>query len=569
MIRTIKSLTALFAFVLVTACGGGGGSAGDPPFGNGDGGGGGGDVDVAADLSLALSATSVPNNGSDVVTATVTAVDANRNALAAIPIIVSVDSDAVATLSGEETDDKGVVTADVSIGANRSNRVITVTAVSGAISRTASFRVTGAKLTATVVPAVVQPKQSGKVEFRLIDVTTNPMIGQEIIITSGGVETTGTTGQNGEFEYKFVAPATAGPFEIQATAGGTSVSANVDVQAGPGTIPVAVGPVQARSISVNPSVVSVNTAGTTNRSEVRALFLAAENAPIKNIRVRFDLNGDPLSVGGTFTSGNSVVYSDPSGVATSAYVPGTRSSPPDGVTIRACWDYGDFPAGSCPNSITKALTVVSEALSVSIGTDALLEEGSTGLDYVKRYLVQVVDAAGQAKADVQISAPVDLVRYYKGTWVIDGDKWSNEDTLTAACENEDINRNGSIDVYSNGVNEDANGTSALEPRKADVSVSFEGSSRTNGSGQVVLRLAYPKNVASWVYFNLVVSAAGIAGSEGKANFQGVLPVDAEAVNNIEADPPFRFSPYGREGSPVIAITPPGRTTPSLLCTNPN
>jgi hypothetical protein len=568
MIRTIKSLTALFALVLVTACGGGGGSAGDPPFGNGNGGGGGGSVDVAADLSLALSATSVPNNGSDVITATVTAVDGNRNALAAIPITVSVDSDAVATLSGVETDDKGVVTAEVSIGANRSNRLITVSAVSGGITRTASFRVTGAKLTATLVPAVLGPKQSGKVEFRLVDVTTNPMVGQEIIVTAGGVETTGTTGQNGEFEYKYVAPATAGPFEIQASAGGTSVSANVDVQAGPGTIPVAVGPVQARSVSVNPSVVSVNTAGTSNRSEVRALFLAAENAPIKNIRVRFDLNGDPLSVGGSFTSGTSVVYSDASGVATSAYVPGTRSSPPDGVTIRACWDYGDFAAGTCPNSVTKTLTVVSEALSVSIGTDATLEIGSSKLDYIKRFVVQVVDAAGQAKADVQISAPVDLVRYYKGSWFIVGKKWVQ--TIETPCDNEDLNRNGSIDVYSNAANEDANSTAALEPRKADVSVSFEGSSRTNSSGQVVVRLTYPQNVASWVDYNLVVSAAGVAGSEGKANFQGTLPVLAAEVNDVESDVPFEESPYGTGTSPVIPVATPAPDVRSgQLCTSAN
>jgi hypothetical protein len=566
MIRTIKSLTALFALALVTACGGGGGSAGDAPFGNGDGGGGGGSVDVAADLSLALSATSVPNNGSDVITATVTAVDGNRNALAAIPITVIVDSDAVATLSGAETDDKGVVTAEVSIGANRSNRLITVSAVSGEITRTASFRVTGAKLTATLVPAVLGPKQSGKVEFRLVDVTTNPMVGQEIIVTAGGVETTGTTGQNGEFEYKYVAPATAGPFEIQASAGGTSVSANVDVQAGPGTIPVAVGPVQARSISVNPSVVSVNTAGTSNRSEVRALFLAAENAPIKNIRVRFDLNGDPLSVGGSFTSGTSVVYSDASGVATSAYVPGTRSSPPDGVTIRACWDYGDFAAGTCPNSVTKTLTVVSEALSVSIGTDATLEIGSSKLDYIKRFVVQVVDAAGQAKADVQISAPVDLLRYSKGLWFISGKKW--EQLIETTCDNEDLNRNGSIDVYSNAANEDANSTVALEPRKADVSVSFEGSSRTNSSGQVVVRLTYPQNVASWVDYNLVVSAAGVAGSEGKANFQGTLPVLAAEVNDVESDVPFEESPYGTERSDLIFVATPAPDVRSgQLCKN--
>lgn len=567
MIRMFRSLAALWVVALATACGGGGGDAGDNPLGGGNGG---TPDNVAADLTLELDATSLPNNGTDVVTAKVTAVDANRNALPGIAITMTVDSDAVATVSDSETDDRGVVSAEVSIGANKSNRVITVTAVSGEISRTASFQVTGARLTATLLPAVLQPGQDGQIEFRLTDVTTNAMVGQEILIAGAdGVETSGTTGPNGEFLYEYQAPADPGPLEIRASAGGTSVSANVDVQAGTGTVPVAVGPVQARSISVNPSVVSVNTSGTTNRSEVRALFLRSGNAPIRNIRVRFDLNGDPLSVGGTFTAGTSVVYSDASGVATTAYVPGDRSSPPDGVTIRACWDYADFAAGTCPNSVTKTLTVVSEPLSVSIGTNDRLEVvDESSLVYTKRFVVQVVDAAGQAKADVQISAPVDLLRYGKGFWEIDGDQWVQ--ILRATCDNEDLNRNGSIDVYSNGANEDANGTVALEPRKADVSVSFEGSSRTNSSGQVVLRLTYPQNVASWVDYNLVVSAAGVAGSEGKANFLGTLPVLASEVNDTETDVPFRLSPYGVQTSPTTLVTTPGPDVRSgMLCTNPN
>ena len=68
------------------------------------------------------------NNGTNQITATVTAVDANRNALPDIPVTVSVNNDAVATVSGPVTDDLGLVTAAVGIGADRANRTITVTA---------------------------------------------------------------------------------------------------------------------------------------------------------------------------------------------------------------------------------------------------------------------------------------------------------------------------------------------------------------------------------------------------------------------------------------------------------
>ena len=51
------------------------------------------------------------------------------------------------------------------------------------------------------------------------------------------------------------------------------------------------------------------------------------------------------------TSGTNVVYSDANGVATTAYVPGSRFSPTDGLTVRACWSANDFAGRRrCPNA---------------------------------------------------------------------------------------------------------------------------------------------------------------------------------------------------------------------------
>ena len=218
------------------------------------------------------------------------------------------------------------------------------------------------------------------------------------------------------------------------------------VQSGTGTIPPAAIAVQSASLAASPSVIPVNSGSTSNRSELRALFLGAGNAPVQNVRVRFDLAGDVNSIGGSVTSGTNVVYSDANGVATTAYVPGSRFSPTDGLTVRACWSENDFPAGTCPKATTATLTVISEALSVSISTNALIEIGPTGLDYIKKYLVQVNDSSGNAKAGVQVSPSIDLVRYFKGEWVVVGDKWAK--VQRASCDNEDLNRNGVLQVYS-------------------------------------------------------------------------------------------------------------------------
>jgi hypothetical protein len=542
-------IAAISCALALVGCGGGGGGGGTTPFGGGTTPPVAGTA-KAADISLALSSSSLSNSGSVTVTATVTAVDANRNTVSGIPVTLRVDSEATIQVSGETTSTVGVVTGKVGIGANRTNRVIKVTAISGELTKEAVIAVTGTKITATALPGVVSPGAAGKVQYTVVDATGGPLVGLDINVTGpGGVQTTGKTNGNGFYEYSYAAPAAAGNLDIRSSAGGVEDITAVFVQAGPGAIPpVPAGTVRSASVSANPSVVVVNTTGSdTNRAEVRALFVGDNNKPIKNIRVRFDLDGDFNSVGGTFTSANVLIYSNDNGIAQAAYVPGTRFSPTDGVTVRVCWDYVDFAAGTCPNggatsplAARAKLTVVSDALSVTIGTDNLvvLED----LVYVLRFVIQVNDSSGLAKADALVSPLLDLPSYQRGRWTrAAGDEaWVQQ--VTNTCDNEDLNRNGVLETYANGFEEDHNKNRQLDPRKADAVVSIEGSNRTNSAGQLRMRITYPRNVGSWVRFGLTVAATGVSGTEGRSTFGGTLPVPIEAVKN-EAEPPFVVSPY--------------------------
>lgn len=532
---------------------------------------------AASDLTLTLSPSAVlSNSGTSTVTATVTAVDRNRNTVAGMPIVLSVDSGATVQVSAATSDSKGQITGVVSIGEDKSNRVITVTAVSGSVTKTAAIQVTGAKINATVLGAVLAPGQTGTVQYRLVDVNGNPIPGKRLTISGpSGIQTVATTGTNGEYDFVFKAPNATGTIDIRASAAGVESTVSVFINSGSVAIPKVETTVRSASVSANPAVVAINTGSTSNRAEVRALFLSDDNKPVKNIRVRFDLDGDKNSIGGTFTSGTTQVYSDVNGVATAAYVPASRFSPTDGVTVRACWDYDDFDAAACPNAARTTLTVISDSLSVSIGTNTLIGTGDSGLTYVVRYVVQVVDSSGLAVPDVQVSAQVDLPQYFKGYWTRGITSWVQ--VVEATCDNEDLNRNGVAEIFSNGVVEDANGSfnltpgrPALEPRKADVAISFEGSSKTNVTGQAILRIEYPQNIGSWVRFNIVVSASGVAGTEGRANYMADLWVPASVVNKLDTSPPFVLSPYGVQTSPTVAATVPGSTKPaSRLCTNPN
>jgi hypothetical protein len=522
---------------------------------------------VASSLLLTLSANSLTDTGSDAITVTVRAVDATRVAIAAVPVTISADNNAVVVAASKSTNSSGIVTATVQIGTDRSNRVINVTATSGVTSATVPFAVIGAKLSASVQQAVIAPGASGQIQYLLTDVNSIGMAGMPIGVAAPGIATVNqTTDGSGAYTYNYIAPATPGNLVITATAGGVSSAQTVIVQStGTTVVPnVNLALITSASVSANPSVVSVNTASSNNRTEIRALFAGANNAPIPNVRVRFDLNGDVNSVGGSLSSANNVVISDSNGVATTSYIPGIRSSPTNGVTVRACYFGDDASANAAvpvctTNAATTQLTVVSEPLAVSIGTDNTIADGAGGLTYIKKFVVTVVDASGQAKSGVKITSSIDLVSYLKGFYVTPG-AWTRSATpnqatpgltgyLSRPCLNEDLDRNGVLD----GLAEDINGNGQLDPRKSDVSVSMVGSDTTDASGVAILQIQYAKDKATWISFSILVSASGVSGTEGRATQTGTLPAAAGDFTN-STPPAFVVSPYGA-GDPADALKP--------------
>ena len=530
-----------------------------------------------ADLLLTLSSAQIPNTGSATVGITVTAIDSKRNTVAGVPVAMSADSGAVLTNVGTVTGSTGSVTASLGIGSNRANRLITVTATSGAITRTATVQVVGTTITSKLLPAITAPTASGAVQYRVTDQAGNPMVGQAVQIVATGLVpagAAGTTGPNGDFNFIYASPALIGSYPVVASIAGATDTQTVVVQSA-GSVAVATGPITSASVSSNPSVVSTNLSGSSiNRSEIRALFLGANNLPIPNVRATFNLNGDVNSIGGTFTTGTSTLYSDVNGVVTTAYVPGTRSSPTDGVSVKVCYGLSDTDPNlvNCTTSALTTLTVTAEPLGVSIGTNELIIVNE--LTYVKKFVVSVVDAAGVAKPDVNIVASVDLTRYRKGHYkllqrVVDGKPvsfWSKTlDDLAPGgdaiiCANEDTNRNGVLEAGENlnGAIEyvDASGNpyvppvfnTRLDPGKSDVSI-FLLQTKTRADGTAELQLQYAKSFGSWVDAKITVAASGVSGTEGRASYLvAPVPVDAASINDALIPPAYVISPYGQTAS---------------------
>lgn len=531
--RAVGSMLVASALV---ACGGGGG--GDSLYDPDDGDDGGSEV-VANNIDLTVNKFTLSNSGSDAIIVTATALDGS-NSVAGVPIAIESTS-GVLTKTGSETDQSGNLSATLAVGSDPSNRSITITAkLADGTSKTEIVEVVGSSVTATLVPSLIAPRGAGKIEYRLVNQSGAALPRQAYSVSAPGFSPSsaqGSTGTSGDFVFAYSeAPASPGDHIVTVSISGVVDERAVQIQSANTVVPAVTETIRAASISASPSVISVNSGSSvSSRSEIRALFLTADNQPLKNVRVRFDLAGDPNSVGGVLSTGSSTTLTDANGVATSAYIAGNRSSPTDGVTVRACYSGTDFTAQSCPMFAAVKLTVSSEPLGVSIGTNAEILDND--LTFIKQFVVSVVDSSGAAKAGVNLTGSIELLGFRKGFYTVRNAKWTQFDL--GFCRNEDQNLNG---VLENGEDSDRDGR--LEPGVADVSVRLL-QAQTRADGTAVLQIQYAKSFASWVDIKINVAASGVSGSEGRTSVTLIAPTSTEEINNVEVPPSFEISPYGK------------------------
>lgn len=569
-------LASIASAGLLAACGGGGGDAGTSPFGGGGGGVTGGNASVAS-LVVSLSKTSVTNTDVTPVGVNVTAVSSAGVVVAGAPISFEVSGGQLIS-TATATDTSGKLAAQVDFSADKSNRVVTVTVKSGAVSETRSFSVTGIRISTTPVPAIVAPGGTAHVDVVVADASNAPISGLTVSASSPASTVAKLTESAvGTYRYDYTVPPSYGQsqFVITVNAAGLSQTLNVAVQQSGSSpvIPPASGTLGTATLSIEPSVIAANEQGSSaNQATVRLTVFDNNGNPMPNVRVSFDENG-AATTRGTYSTGASIVYTNGAGVATSSYIPGVATTGPNALVLRACYSLTDFtPAvdgsaltgsAACPYAQTQTSTIVKDAFNVTIGSNDKIEETSDGLRYVVKYVVQVVNASGQAKANVQITPTLDLLGYDKGSWVKGPAGWAqvstlpvdatypdldNSATVYQGCRNEDVDRNG---INAGGTFEDFDGDKILEPRKSDAAISFidPAQTKTDATGAVGLQVTYLKNVASWLRIKIYVSGA-VSGTEGKGTFEEVLAVPTSALSG-SGTPAFAVSPYGTSPSCTV------------------
>ncbi len=513
-------------------------------------------------FALLLDRSTLPNSGASTVKLTVVAVDANNNVVPGATVTVATDANTVYVPGGTVTNAQGEFTGTISIGSDKNDRAVTVTVTVNGIVKQTSFQIVGSQLELTMSPPVLAQGAASTVTARLTDSAGSPITGKTVSF-SGDIASingrSGNTDATGTVVLSFTAPAVAGSYIVRAAASGITKQTSAQVGAS-NVIPNAVIPFGAvPSLAASPNVLAPNTSGSTaSQSQLRFLALTAANEPIPNVRVRFFITSTGLgSTDSTISTGTSTVYTNASGVATAAFIPGSTGSPTDGITITACYDDKDFVAPGCgPRPpVTARLTIAAQALAVSIGNDNLLTKGDG--TYIKQFVVTVADAAGRAVPNALVDISLDITHYGKGLFAqshsfleptLDPEGYVPNKTITPAdygsrvsCINEDRNRNGFVDAGDNtNTSRDSFGQETLEPRRSDIILSYVAGNTTNASGILLIKVEYSQRYATWLHYR-IRGTTNVAGSQGSVERSFIT---SYVIGDDEAGGSFLTAPYG-------------------------
>lgn len=582
----MKSRVIALSMGLLMALAGCGGGGGDPGCEVGTTCGGGGTVQTIGQLRMTLSPTTVNNGAMTSVVATVTALTSSSQAVSGAEVEYTVqDSSAVGEDTGAfiesavaPTGTDGRTSATVNLGSDKSNRAITVTASAGGRTVSKTINLRGSAISATLTNSV-DPLTSQTIVFTVQDSNNAAIEDTPITVEASGLGVrTGQTDSNGSFSYAYTVPNSPGnTLVFTVSAAGVSKQYGVEIKAPASVLPAPVltGGLTT-SLQVNPNVVAINAVSSTaNRMQVVANFEDSAGRPVRNVRVSFRLDGVTASaVGGQFSSGpitgSDVQYSDADGKVQTFYIPSTRSSPNNAISVKACFGSTDAEALACSGSgllsaKSQPITIADEAVSVSIGTDGLLIDEAESLSYAQRFVIKVVNSAGQPKAGLSVSAQINTVNFFKGFYTrsVGDDQWRVLSGNSFQCAKEDLDDDDRLD--SSPVNEDLDFDGRLEPIRADVSLTATNGWVTNEDGLVIVKMSYPKNVATWMTINLQATSL-VGGSEGRASRQQVLGALIDDVK-AEGDPAFRLSPYGVVTSNVTLTA--NRLMPDNITTLPS
>lgn len=513
----------------------------------------------ASSLQLTLSRNKIQTGSSEAVDITVTAVDSANRAVPGAAVSLASSSGIIEAGASAITDATGQVKAKLRLGQDRSNRVITITAVAGAVKAAETIDVSGT--TAQVVASrsiVSSPADVVTLTVTLRDAAQQP-IGNQPVTFSTNLGTLASqsaiSNASGLAEVKLSGVTGAAIITVSA-AGGT---ATTTVTAQQVTIP-AMSPenptITAFFVQVNPSVIGPNTgANAGNFAEVVVTVRGDDPAtggrdvPVMNAPIKMWIANNPAPGSLAVNTSVSPALTNASGQVTNRFIAGAATTSTDGVILCARIEGRTIPnpASDCgANAVATRLTIAAQPLFVKLSTNDLIESVDQDLNYRKKYSVFVTDAVGRGVAGVSITPRLSPVggesAYGMGhyEWNASSNAWSRRvgAATYVLCPNEDENLNGTFE----GSELDYNGNQVLDPGQV-AAVNVEGDGKTDGTGVAVVTVKYGKRYATWGTYDLQVRGL-VGGTEGSATMVLGLDAAVDDIKSADVAPPFKVSPFG-------------------------
>lgn len=375
---------------------------------------------------------------------------------------------------------------------------------------------------------------------------TAPAAGAEILLnTNEAVDLTWTIGGVNQDGQTISFSATRGTLSspTAVTAGGVASVTISSTNAGPAIITAsnAAGTstqVQVEFVADVPNTIEVQanpfTIGPAEQSAITAIVRDAANNLVKNAVVSFDLQdvtGGQLSVASAVT--------DSQGRAQTFYTSSSTTSANNGVVITATVQSNPTINDSV------AITVAQRELFISIGTGNTIFEPNSA-QYRKEFIVQITDSQGNGVEGVTVQAGILSDAYSKGFWFYDAGLSQWVQSITAGpCADEDVNRNGQLDV-----GEDFNSSGRIEAGNIATVAAQNGSGGTfssDSAGFGIIDVFYPQEFARWVDVTLEATTT-VQGTEFAEASVFRLPIAASDVDDENDNPPGSISPFGSSNS---------------------
>jgi hypothetical protein len=327
-------------------------------------------------LELIANATAVGTGGDGVIVRAFVK-DANNNALPGSPVSFSTNTGTLATVS-TVTDPGGAAAATLFAGADKSNRVATVTVTAGTITSTLKVPVNGTKLTLSG-PSSLILGNSAQFDVAVVDSKANPVPNVTVTGVSSLSNTltasSTTTDSNGNIRFTYAATR-AGTDSLVFSGVGASVS-----------------PVTALIVSGQDFAFTSPTASTkvaVNTTQAVTVLLRSGGVPQAGAQINFAATGGTLSA--------------PSGLTNSAGQASVNfsSSSAGPVTVQAT-----VAGGGATQTVTTlpliVIATVPSKLVLQISPTALPPNLGTSATNQAKAVAKVTDAAGNPVEGVVVN----------------------------------------------------------------------------------------------------------------------------------------------------------------------